>query len=37
MNKLLKDLCDCFYPPPERLAQKMEIEECHQALIEVLE
>ena len=37
MNKLLKDLYDCFYTPPELLAQKMEIEECHQALIEVLE
>ena len=37
MNKLLKDLYDCFYTPPELLAQKKEIEECHQALIEVLE
>ena len=37
MNKLLKDLYDCFYAPPELLAQKKEIEECHQALIEVLE
>ena len=37
MNKLLKDLYDCFYTPPELPAQKQEIEECHQALIEVLE
>ena len=37
MNKLLKDLYDCFYFPLELPAQKQEIEECHQALIEVLE
>ena len=37
MNKLRKDLYDCFYTPPELPAQKQEIEECHQALIEVLE
>ena len=37
MNELLKDLYDCFYTPPELQAQKQEIEECHQALIEVLE
>ena len=37
MNKLLKDLYDCFYIAPEFLAQKQEIEECHQALIGVLE
>ena len=37
MNKLLKDLYDCFYTPLELPAQKQEIEECHQALIEVLE
>ena len=37
MNKLLKDLYDCFYIPPEFLAQKQEIEECHQALIEALD
>ena len=34
-NKLLKELYDCFYVPPELPAQKQEIEECHQALIEV--
>ena len=34
--KLLKDLYDCFYTPPEFPAQKQEIEECHQALSEVL-
>lgn len=34
--KLLKDLYDCFYTPPELLAQKREIEECHQTLSEVL-
>ena len=37
MNKLLKDLYDCFYTPPELTAQKQEIEECHHALIEALE
>ena len=37
MNKLLKDLYDCFYIPPELPAQKREIEGCHQALIEVLD
>lgn len=36
MNKLLKDLYDCFYTPPELAATKREIEECHQALSEVL-
>jgi hypothetical protein len=34
--KLLKDLYDCFYTPPELPVQKQEIEECHQALSEVL-
>ena len=34
--KLLKDLYDCFYTPPELQAQKREIEECHQTLSEVL-
>ena len=34
--KLLKDLYDCFYTPHELPAQKQEIEECHQALSEVL-
>ena len=28
MNKLLKDLYDCFYTPPELAATKREIEEC---------
>ena len=36
-NKLLKDLYDCFYTPPELPAQKQEIEACHQALIEALD
>ena len=36
MNKLLKDLYDCFYTPPELPAQKQEIEECHQTLINAL-
>ena len=36
MNNLLKNLYDCFYTPPELPAQKQEIEECHQALIEAL-
>ena len=34
--KLLKDLYDCFYTPPELPVQKREIEECHQTLSEVL-
>ena len=34
--KLLKDLYDCFYTPPELAATKREIEECHRALIEAL-
>ena len=34
--KLLKDLYDCFNTPPEFPAQKQEIEECYQALSEVL-
>ena len=34
--KLLKDLYDCFCTPPELQAQKQEIDECHQALSEVL-
>lgn len=34
--KLLKDLYDCFYTSPELPAQKQKIEECHQALSEVL-
>ena len=37
MNKLLKDLYDCFYTPPELPVQKQEIEECHQALINALD
>ena len=37
MNKLLKDLYDCFYLPPELPAQKQEIEECHQKLINALD
>lgn len=36
-NRLLKDLYDCFYIPPELLAPKQEIKECHQALVERLE
>ena len=34
--KLLKNLYDCFYTPPEVPTQKLETEECHQALSEVL-
>lgn len=37
MNKLLKDLYDCFYIPPDFPAQKQEVEECHQALINALD
>ena len=35
-NKLLKDLYDSFYIPPEFSAQKQEIKECHQTLIEAM-
>ena len=37
MKILLKDMYDCFYTPPEFSEQKQEVEECHQALIKVLE
>lgn len=37
MNNPLKDLYDCFYIPPEFSEQRREVEECHQALIKVLE
>lgn len=37
MKTLLKDLYNCFYTPPELSEQKREVEECHQALIKVLE
>lgn len=37
MNTLLKNLYNCLYTPPELTAQKQKIEECYQALIEVLE
>lgn len=36
-NKLLKDLYDSFYIPPEFSAQKLEIKECHQTLIEAMD
>lgn len=35
--KLIKELYDCFYTPPELSAPRQEIEECHKTLIEVLE
>ena len=34
--KLLKDLYDCFYTPPELPVQKQEIEESHRTLSEAL-
>ncbi len=34
--KLLKDLYDCFYTPPELSNQKKEIDVCHHALSETL-
>ena len=37
MKKPLKGLYDCFYVSPELPAQKYEIEDCHQALTEVLD
>ena len=36
-NKLLNDLYDHFYTPPELPAQKQEIEECHRVLITTLD
>ena len=36
-NELLKGLYDCFYTPPELSEQENEVEECHKALIAVLE
>ena len=35
--KLIKELYDCFYTPPELSVPRQEIEDCHKALIEVLE
>ena len=37
MKTRLKDLYNCSYTPPEFSEQKQEVEECHQALIQVLE
>ena len=37
MKTLIKDLYDCFNTLPEFSEQKQEVEECHQALIKVLE
>ena len=35
-NELLKAMYDCFYIPPELLAAKQEVEDCHQTLIDRL-
>src|SRR5699024_3987443 len=35
--KLIKELYECFYTPPELSAPRQEIEKCHKASIEVLE
>ena len=35
--ELLKAMYDCFYIPPELLAAKQEVEDCHQALIDRLD
>ena len=35
--KLIKELYDCFYTPPELSAPRQEKEDCHKALIEMLE
>ena len=35
--KLIKELYDCFYTPPELSAPRQEIAKCHMTLIEVLE
>ena len=37
MNEQLKALYDCFYEPLPVARLKQEIEDCHQALIAVLE
>ena len=34
---LIKELYDCFYTPPELSVPRQEIEDCHKALIGVLE
>lgn len=36
-NRLLKGLYDSFYIPPEFSAQKLEIKECHQMLVEAMD
>ena len=36
-HKLLKDLYDCFYTPPQLSVERQEVEECHRALIKALE
>lgn len=36
-HKLIKELYNCFYTPPELSVPRQEIEECHKALIEALE
>lgn len=36
-NRLLKDLYDSFYIPPEFSEQRLEIKECHQTLIEAMD
>lgn len=36
-NRLLKELYDCFYIPPELPAPRQEVEDCHKALVDVLE
>lgn len=35
-NRLLKELYDCFYVPPDLTEQKREAEECHHSLIKAL-
>ena len=35
-KKLLKELYDCFYAPPELSEQEEEVTACHKALIEAL-
>lgn len=37
MNEQLKALYDCFYEPLPAVRLKQEIEDCHQALIALLE
>lgn len=36
MNRLFKDLHNCFYTPPQLSTERHEVNKCHQALIKAL-